>query len=94
MREAKAFSVAFPVLLLSFQERTSNMADASLTEPIIIVGGGTFGTTTAFHLAKKGYTNISIIDRFTVPSPEVAGNGINKVVRTEYLDPASYQAGN
>lgn len=63
------------------------MADASLTEPIIIVGGGTFGTTTAFHLAKKGYTNVTVLDRFPVPSLEAAGNDINKVVRTEYPDP-------
>lgn len=63
------------------------MANVSLSEPIIIVGGGTFGTTTAFHLAKKGYTNVTVLDRFPVPSLEAAGNDINKVVRTEYPDP-------
>ncbi|KAJ5249084.1 hypothetical protein N7468_000535 [Penicillium chermesinum] len=60
---------------------------APLTEPIIIVGGGTFGTSTAYHLAKKGYTNVIVLDRFPVPSFEAAGNDINKIIRTEYPEP-------
>ncbi|KAJ5616272.1 hypothetical protein N7537_001386 [Penicillium hordei] len=60
------------------------MVSSQLSEPIIIIGGGTFGTTTAYHLAKKGYTNVVVLDRFPVPSAEAAGNDINKVVRTEY----------
>ncbi|KAJ5814003.1 uncharacterized protein N7503_000753 [Penicillium pulvis] len=60
------------------------MIPSQLSEPIIIVGGGTFGTTTAYHLAKKGYKDVIVLDRFPVPSAEAAGNDINKVVRTEY----------
>ncbi|KAL4797585.1 FAD dependent oxidoreductase [Aspergillus venezuelensis] len=52
--------------------------------PIIIIGGGTFGTSTAYHLAVKGYKAITVLDRFPVPSFEAAGNDINKIVRTEY----------
>ncbi|OKL58134.1 hypothetical protein UA08_06584 [Talaromyces atroroseus] len=59
---------------------------SSLSEPVIIIGGGTFGTTTAFYLAKKGYTSVTVLDRFPVPSLEAAGVDINKVVRTEYPD--------
>lgn len=58
-----------------------------LSEPIIIIGGGTFGTTTAFYLAKRGYTNVVVLDRFPVPSLEAAGTDINKVIRTEYPEP-------
>lgn len=60
------------------------MIPSQLSEPIIIVGGGTFGTTTAYHLAKKEYKDVIVLDRFPVPSAEAAGNDINKVVRTEY----------
>ncbi|KAI9162681.1 FAD dependent oxidoreductase [Paramyrothecium foliicola] len=51
------------------------------------VGGGTFGTSTAYHLAKRGFKSITILDRWAVPSNESAGNDINKIVRTEYPDP-------
>lgn len=60
---------------------------ASSSESIIIIGGGTFGTSAAYHLAKKGYTNVTVLDRFPVPSVEAAGNDINKIVRTEYPEP-------
>ncbi|KAJ5948266.1 hypothetical protein N7466_001281, partial [Penicillium verhagenii] len=63
------------------------MTSPHLSEPIIIIGGGTFGTSTAYHLAKKNYTNVIVLDRFAVPSKEAAGNDINKVVRTEYPEP-------
>jgi sarcosine oxidase / L-pipecolate oxidase len=63
------------------------MAPSRLSERVIIVGGGTFGTTTAYYLAKKGYTDVIVLDRFPVPSLEAAGTDINKVVRTEYPDP-------
>ncbi|KAL5343175.1 FAD dependent oxidoreductase [Aspergillus crustosus] len=63
------------------------MGNSQLSDPIVVIGGGTFGTTTAFYLAKKGYTNVTVLDRFPVPSFEAAGNDINKVVRTEYPEP-------
>ncbi|KAL3462387.1 FAD dependent oxidoreductase [Aspergillus heterothallicus] len=63
------------------------MTASTKSEPIIIIGGGTFGTTTAYHLAKEGYKDVTVLDRFPVPSFEAAGNDINKVVRTEYPEP-------
>ncbi|CAI7624668.1 unnamed protein product [Penicillium glandicola] len=63
------------------------MPSSPLAEPIIIVGGGTFGTTTAYYLSKKGYKDVIVLDRFPVPSVEAAGNDINKIVRTEYPEP-------
>lgn len=50
-------------------------------------GGGCFGLSTAFHLAKSGYTNITVIDRYEPPSPDSAGYDLNKIFRTEYSDP-------
>lgn len=63
------------------------MVLSQLTQPIIVIGGGTFGTSTAYHLSTKGYTNVTVLDRFSVPSFEAAGNDINKIVRTEYPEP-------
>ncbi|EME80877.1 uncharacterized protein MYCFIDRAFT_46458 [Pseudocercospora fijiensis CIRAD86] len=54
---------------------------------ILIVGTGTFGLSTAWHLARAGYTNIRCLDRWPVPSPSSAGYDLNKIVRTEYVDP-------
>lgn len=31
--------------------------------PINIVGAGVFGLSTAYHLARRGYTNVTIFDR-------------------------------
>ncbi|KAL3438893.1 FAD dependent oxidoreductase [Aspergillus tetrazonus] len=63
------------------------MVLSQLTQPIIVIGGGTFGISTAYHLSTKGYTNVTVLDRFSVPSFEAAGNDINKIVRTEYPEP-------
>jgi sarcosine oxidase/L-pipecolate oxidase len=32
-------------------------------DAIIIVGAGVFGLSTALHLAKRGYTNVTVFDR-------------------------------
>jgi sarcosine oxidase/L-pipecolate oxidase len=63
------------------------MSSTQLSDPVIIIGGGTFGTTTAYHLARKGYKSVTVLDRWPVPSLEAAGNDINKVIRTEYPEP-------
>lgn len=47
---------------------------------IVIVGSGTFGCSTALHLARQGYTNVLCLDKYPVPSPISAGNDINKIV--------------
>lgn len=48
---------------------------------------GTFGISTAYHLAKRGYTNIRCIDRHPLPSLDSAGYDLNKIIRTEYDEP-------
>ena len=47
---------------------------------ILIVGGGTWGCSTALYLARRGYKNITVLDAYDIPSPISAGNDINKVV--------------
>ncbi|OLN87297.1 L-saccharopine oxidase 3 [Colletotrichum chlorophyti] len=54
---------------------------------IVIIGAGTFGISTAYHLAKRGYTDVTCIDRHPVPSPDSAGYDLNKIIRTEYDEP-------
>jgi sarcosine oxidase/L-pipecolate oxidase len=47
---------------------------------ILIVGAGTWGCSTALHLARRGYKNITVLDAYEVPSPISAGNDVNKIV--------------
>lgn len=51
---------------------------------IVIVGSGTFGCSTALHLARRGYKNVTCLDKYEVPSAISAGNDINKMV--DYVD--------
>lgn len=55
---------------------------------ILIVGAGTFGLSTAYHLAKAGYNNITVLEKGSeIPAPFSAGYDLNKIVRAEYEDP-------
>ncbi|KAI0106639.1 FAD dependent oxidoreductase [Daldinia grandis] len=55
---------------------------------ILILGAGTFGLSTAYHLANAGYTNITILEKSATFPPELsAGNDLNKILRAEYEDP-------
>lgn len=52
---------------------------------ILIVGAGTWGCSTALHLARRGYKNIRVLDPYGVPSPIAAGNDVNKIM--EHKEP-------
>ncbi|KAF2720170.1 sarcosine oxidase [Polychaeton citri CBS 116435] len=54
---------------------------------IIIVGGGAFGTSTAYHLAHQGYTRVTVLDRFAAPSKDAAATDLNKIIRADYPNP-------
>ncbi|KAF5020378.1 hypothetical protein F66182_7606 [Fusarium sp. NRRL 66182] len=54
---------------------------------VLIVGGGVFGTSTAYHLAQRGYQNVTVVDRFEPPSRDSAGTDLNKVIRADYPNP-------
>jgi len=56
--------------------------------PILIVGSGAWGLSTALHLTNAGYNNITVFDRATeIPSIYSAAYDLNKIVRAEYEDP-------
>jgi sarcosine oxidase/L-pipecolate oxidase len=59
----------------------------SKSELIAIVGGGAWGLSTALHLHKSGYTNITVFETADlIPSRYSAAYDINKIVRAEYED--------
>ncbi|KAK5048217.1 hypothetical protein LTR84_005887 [Exophiala bonariae] len=47
---------------------------------ILIVGAGTWGCSTALHLMRRGYSDVTLVDPYPVPSPISAGNDVNKIV--------------
>ncbi|KAI5295393.1 hypothetical protein KEM55_006203 [Ascosphaera atra] len=46
---------------------------------ILIVGGGTWGNSTALHLARRGYKNVTLLEPNPLPSAISAGNDVNKM---------------
>lgn len=54
---------------------------------IAIVGAGAWGLSTALHLHRAGYTDITVFDRAeSIPSQYSAAYDLNKIVRAEYED--------
>ncbi|KAK7423739.1 hypothetical protein QQX98_000929 [Neonectria punicea] len=51
---------------------------------VLIIGGGVFGTSTAFHLAQRGYDQVTVVDRFDAPSKDSAATDLNKIIRADY----------
>lgn len=56
------------------------------SKPIIIVGGGAFGLSTALELATRGYDNITVLDRRLPPVPEGSSVDISRIIRFDYAD--------
>ncbi|EGV65458.1 FAD-dependent glycine/D-amino oxidase [Yamadazyma tenuis] len=69
------------------------------SQPIIIVGSGVYGLSSAYHLATAGYTNIKVFDRGDYDNNEFsplqgadgASTDVNKLVRASYVDKVHYQ---
>ncbi|KAM0199053.1 hypothetical protein ACHAPI_003498 [Fusarium lateritium] len=57
------------------------------TEPIVIVGAGVFGVSTALELKKRGYQKVTVLDRFLPPVVDGSSVDISRVIRVEYADP-------
>lgn len=58
------------------------------TAPVLVLGAGAWGLSSALRLAEAGYSNITVFDRAKVaPSPYSAANDLNKIIRAEYEDP-------
>lgn len=54
---------------------------------IIIVGAGVFGLSTAYELACRGYSNITILDRSLPPVADGSSVDVSRVIRWDYADP-------
>ncbi|KAL3951731.1 hypothetical protein ACCO45_013448 [Purpureocillium lilacinum] len=64
------------------------MMDISKSDPVVIVGGGAFGLSTALHLSRAGFHNVTVLEKDTqIPPRSSAANDLNKIVRAEYEDP-------
>jgi sarcosine oxidase/L-pipecolate oxidase len=45
----------------------------------LIVGSGCFGLSTAWALLKRGWTDVTVIDKAaTLPAPDAASNDLNR----------------
>jgi sarcosine oxidase / L-pipecolate oxidase len=52
---------------------------AQHTDKILIVGAGCFGLSTAYHLLKDGFRDVTVIERAdTVPAPDASSNDFNR----------------
>ena len=59
----------------------------SVSKPaVLIIGGGTLGTSTAYHLALRGYASVTVLDSFEVCSADLAATDLNKVIHFECLE--------
>ncbi|TQV96787.1 sarcosine oxidase [Cordyceps javanica] len=55
-------------------------------DPIVIVGAGVFGLSTALELAVRGYTNVTVLDRFVPPAVDGSSVDLSRIVRFDYGD--------
>ncbi|KAI9927104.1 hypothetical protein ASPWEDRAFT_143793 [Aspergillus wentii DTO 134E9] len=60
---------------------------ASQSDSIIIVGAGVFGLSTALELNKRGYANITVLDRYVPPVVDGSSVDISRIIRSDYADP-------
>jgi sarcosine oxidase/L-pipecolate oxidase len=56
------------------------------SDSIIIVGAGVFGLSTAWELAKRGYSDITVLDRFVPPVPDGSSVDTSRIIRFDYGD--------
>ncbi|KAI1621553.1 putative sarcosine oxidase [Exophiala viscosa] len=63
------------------------MVKVSHDEKILVVGAGAFGLSTALALRQRGFTNITIIDRYYPPVRDGSSNDISPIIRSDYNDP-------
>ncbi|KAF7552684.1 hypothetical protein G7Z17_g4157 [Cylindrodendrum hubeiense] len=71
----------------------------SKTDPVVIVGAGIFGLSTAIHLAQRGYTKVTVFDRQPYEKTlysytegcDAASADINKIIRSAYGSQTEYQ---
>ncbi|KAI1785219.1 FAD dependent oxidoreductase [Ganoderma leucocontextum] len=63
------------------------MTSINNNSQIVIIGAGCFGLSTGYHLLKRGYKNVTILDRASdLPAPDAASTDMSKIVRSSYAD--------
>ena len=72
---AGAAALGATVPLATATQGAAAMADRKPS--VLIVGAGTFGLSTAYHLLERGYTDITVLDRYPAPSRGSAGYDIS-----------------
>lgn len=64
----------------------------SETDKILIVGAGCFGISTAYHLLKRGFKDVTILDRSEVhPAPDAASTDLNKSAPIQIILSSSFE---
>ncbi|KAI5245640.1 fructosyl amino acid oxidase [Aureobasidium subglaciale] len=53
---------------------------------IVVVGAGVFGLSTALELKRRGYGDITVLDRHLPPVPDGSSVDISRIVRPDYAD--------
>lgn len=53
---------------------------------ILVIGAGTWGLSTCYHLAMRDYKQITCLDKWMFPSLDSAGHDLNKMVRSKFAD--------
>ncbi|KAF2765496.1 FAD/NAD(P)-binding domain-containing protein [Teratosphaeria nubilosa] len=63
---------------------------------VLVVGAGTFGTSTAYHLAQsyKDPSRVTVVDRSPSPPKEAASIDVNRIIRTDYTSSLYCQLAN
>ncbi|KAB2576899.1 L-pipecolate oxidase [Lasiodiplodia theobromae] len=59
----------------------------SKDDRVVVVGAGVFGLSTALELSKRGYRNITVLDRYPPPAIDGSSVDISRIVRNDYADP-------
>ena len=78
--------ITYRIISTDHQQRRASMSSDSSppTDPsstsILIIGCGTWGSSTALWLARSGYKHVTVLDPYPVPSAISAGNDVNKCV--------------
>jgi NADPH-dependent 2,4-dienoyl-CoA reductase/sulfur reductase-like enzyme len=62
----------------------------STNERVLIVGAGCFGLSTAYHLLRRGFADVTVLDRSEkLPAPDAASNDMNRSEQARVYFPFS-----
>ncbi|KAH8426803.1 FAD-dependent oxidoreductase [Aspergillus melleus] len=52
-------------------------------EPVVIVGAGIFGLSTALELPRRGFSNITVLDRYQAPVLDGSSVDLTRIICVE-----------